>query len=125
MNPNSGYSPVPQDVICRHDKGSNHSRVEPEPAGDPEVQLTPRPSKVGDRLIYNQSESSVKDFSSSMQKGVGYDVTFSEDEDACPTCLEGKLQPSHPHPPLLFSFPVNKVKEMTFYSKKLSRFNCW
>ncbi|XP_027095544.1 E3 ubiquitin-protein ligase At3g02290 isoform X2 [Coffea arabica] len=88
MNPNSGYSPVPQDVICRHDKGSNHSRVEPEPAGDPEVQQTPRPSKVGDRLVYNQSESSVKDFSSSMQKGVGYDVTFSEDEDACPTCLE-------------------------------------
>lgn len=89
MNPNSGYSPVPQDVVIhRHDKGSNHSRVEPEPVGDPEVQLMPRLLKIGDRLVNKPSKSSVKDFSSSMHKGVGYDITFSEDEDVCPTCLE-------------------------------------
>ncbi|KAL3511020.1 hypothetical protein ACH5RR_030421 [Cinchona calisaya] len=103
MNSNSRYSPVPQDdVVRRQDKGSNHSRVEPEPLIDPEVQQIPRLLKLEDKLVNaddqrdsNCSKSCVKDLSSSMQKGIGYDVPLSEDEDVCPTCLE-EYTPENP-----------------------------
>ncbi|KAL3501523.1 hypothetical protein ACH5RR_035972 [Cinchona calisaya] len=105
MNSSSGYSPMPQDVVVRRqDKGSNHSRVEPEPVNDHEVQLTPRPSEVEDKLINANSqgeskeccsESSMKVLSSSMLKEVGYDVSASEDDDVCPTCLE-EYTPQNP-----------------------------
>ncbi|KAL3524884.1 hypothetical protein ACH5RR_013256, partial [Cinchona calisaya] len=101
INPkgNISHCLLPQDVVVRRqDKGSNHSSAEPEPVNDHEVQLTPRPSEVEGKLVNANSqreskeccsESSVKVvLSSSMLKEVGYDVSVSEDEDVCPTCLE-------------------------------------
>ncbi|KAJ8570040.1 hypothetical protein K7X08_006617 [Anisodus acutangulus] len=92
-----------QDVAFRRqDKGTSHSRVEPEPDIDANVEITQK-LLTADRLLKSDCEGgskeccpeSPKDYSSKMVTGVQYEVSSSEDEDVCPTCLE-EYTPENP-----------------------------
>ncbi|MCD7445926.1 hypothetical protein HAX54_024626 [Datura stramonium] len=98
--PNSAAPRQPQmqqDVASRgQDKGTSHPQVEPEPDIDADV-VTQKLLRE-DKLLKSDCdggskecspESRKEDYSSMMVTGVQYEVSSSEDEDVCPTCLEG------------------------------------
>lgn len=86
-----------QQVVAfkQQDKRTSHSRFEPAPDADVEI----RGKLLGaDTLLKSNydrrskeccPESPKKDNSSMMVTKVQYEVSSSEDEDVCPTCLEG------------------------------------
>lgn len=92
---------VQQEVAFRRqDKSTSQSRVEPEPVGDADVEITQRLLQAADKLIKLDCEGGCKEYcpespekenSSKMKTGFLYAVSSSEDEDVCPTCLEGSL----------------------------------
>lgn len=90
-------SRVPPDVTTRwQDKGSGHSRVEPEPLRDADVHVMPKlaiEAKLTDASsgkVFKEydSECSTRFFSSEMEFVHSHLHPDSEDEDVCPTCLE-------------------------------------
>ncbi|XP_060215064.1 E3 ubiquitin-protein ligase At3g02290-like [Lycium barbarum] len=90
-------------TLRRHDKGTSHSRVEPEPDIDADVEITQKLLGKGKLLKSDceggskecRPESPPKDYSSKIVTGVQYEVSSSEDEDVCPTCLE-EYTPENP-----------------------------
>ncbi|KAL3336579.1 hypothetical protein AABB24_029301 [Solanum stoloniferum] len=82
---------IQEDVAFRRqDKGTSHSRVEPEP--DADVEIT-----VGvDTLLKSNCDGGSKECRPEMMvTAVQHDVCSSEDEDVCPTCLE-EYTPENP-----------------------------
>lgn len=91
-----------QDVAFKQqDKRTSHSRVEPKP--DADVKITGKLLGADTVLKSNcdrgskecRPESPKKNYSSMMVTGVQYEVSSSEDEDVCPTCLE-EYTPENP-----------------------------
>ncbi|OIS95895.1 PREDICTED: E3 ubiquitin-protein ligase At3g02290-like [Nicotiana attenuata] len=92
-----------QVALGRQDKGTSHSRVEPEPVGNADVEITQRLLQA-DKLIKSDCEggckegcpeSPEKENLSKLETGFQYAVSSSEDEDVCPTCLE-EYTPENP-----------------------------
>ena len=86
-------------LISRREKGSSHSHEESEPLrsdsdADPESLSTTdkwNESVCEDGSKENRSKSSLKLSVTKTTTGVGNIYTSSEEEDVCPTCLEGTL----------------------------------
>lgn len=101
-NANSRYSLVPQEIGIRtQSKVSSHSRVEPEPLRNSSGEVMPKVLRIEKELAdaYREKESkeccpesSMTFLSSQVERDKGYyGHSSSEDEDVCPTCLEGNV----------------------------------
>ncbi|KAA8532872.1 hypothetical protein F0562_033011 [Nyssa sinensis] len=89
-------------VVMRHEKGTGHSHLEPEPLRRSNVQISSKLLSGLDNLTGSYceggskkciSESSVKVLLAKMESEVF--CPSSEDEDVCPTCLE-EYTPENP-----------------------------
>lgn len=84
-------------LVSRREKGSSHSHEESEPlrsdndADSESLSATDKwnASACEEGSKEQRARSSLK-LSSATSVGVGYIYTSTEDEDVCPTCLEGK-----------------------------------
>ena len=95
------HSQLQQDVpVRRHEKSSGHSRVEPEPFGESNVQANLKSLGGGNKPIGScregkskecLSDSSLTILSAKGESRFPYFYGSSEDEDVCPTCLEGNI----------------------------------
>lgn len=85
-------------LVSRREKGSSHSQEETEPLRSAEV--TELSESLGNKKKWNEfsSENESKEYKlksslnlseSKATAGFSHLYTTSEDEDACPTCLEG------------------------------------
>lgn len=86
-------------LVSRREKGSSHSHEEAEPLrSDNNVDSEPLSTgekwndsacEEGSKVLY--SKSSLRISQSKATAGIGTVYSSSEDEDVCPTCLEGKI----------------------------------
>lgn len=92
-------------LVSRRDKSSSHSNEETEPLRS-DVEVDPESLNSGDK--WNgcagddgskecRSKSALKISSAKYTTGVGLIYASSEEEDVCPTCLEGSLRTSNFH----------------------------
>lgn len=87
-------------LISRREKGSGHSLEESEPLRRSEIDTDSESLSAGDKWNdsvceegskEHRSKSSLKFLSAKMTSGTGNNYSSTEDEDVCPTCLEGTL----------------------------------
>lgn len=86
-------------LVSRREKGSSHSHEESEPLRS-DNDADSESFSTGDKWNASaceegskeqRSRSSLKLSSAKAAIGIGYVYSSSEDEDVCPTCLEGKI----------------------------------
>ena len=91
---NSHNSQLQNDFVdMGHRKSTCHSQLEPEALRRSDLRISPKQdgSYHNEELKQCKSESSRKALLERLKTGVGYDHSSFEDEDVCPTCLEGKI----------------------------------
>nr|CAN77184.1 hypothetical protein VITISV_026286 [Vitis vinifera] len=87
-------------LVSRREKGSSHSHEESEPLrsdtdGDSESLITrDKWNESDDGSKEQRPRSSVKHSMAKTTMGLGFIYSSSEDEDVCPTCLEGPAAPA-------------------------------
>lgn len=105
-------------LVSRREKGSSHSQEETEPLrSDTNVDLVPL--NTGDKWNQSTCEEGSKEYQtkssfklSATKATTGFAPIYSssDDEDVCPTCLEGEISRC-----VLFIYSVSLVVRLTYY----------